>query len=599
MQSWYRSRRLPFVIAALLLVLLAALATLQWRWIGELSDMERQRLQAGLYATGVRFGEDFDRELTRVFLYFHPERMDVAPDRLTRVVEQWERWQAEAPYPRLVHALYLVRAAGRGGEDGVSLEALLPRERRFAAVAWPPELAAARDRLELEVRGSRSGSPPDPPFAHLRGLAADLPGFVFPLSFGAVDAHDPLAGAVLLVQLDRQAIAGEVLPALMRRHFGSSEGIAYAVAVIEAADPTRTVFVSDPTLPRAAFERADARVDMFGLRPLEELRASLPGHAPHAHPPQPPPWPRFAFALHAGRHAAEGWTVLVKRRDGSLEEAVATVRRHNLAISAGILGLIGITVVTFALSAQRAQRLARQQIEFVAGVTHELHTPLAAIRSAGENLADGVVVQPEQVKRYGALVEREGRRLTDMVGQMLEFAGIQSGRRTYRLEPTAVADVLAGALADSRWLLESSGLSLERNVAGDLPPLLADGAALRRAVKNLIENAVKHGAAGGWLGLQARRGAPGEVVITVADRGPGIRRDELPHLFEPFFRGRQAAAGGAPGAGLGLSLVRHIVEGHGGRVSVESGGAGGGSAFSLHLPAAPGRALLEPAERPV
>jgi len=289
--------------------------------------------------------------------------------------------------------------------------------------------------------------------------------------------------------------------------------------------------------------------------------------------------------------------VLIKRRDGSLEQAVAVVRRRNLGISVGILGLIAITVVTLALSAQRAQRLARQQMEFVAGVSHELHTPLAAIRSAGENLADGVVAHPDQVRRYGALVEREGRRLTDMVGQILEFAGIQSGRRTYRLEPIAVADVVTEALAESRWLVESSHLVVEQQVAADLPLVEGDAAALRRAVKNLIENAIKHGGSGGWVRLSATRGAPDEVTIAVADRGPGIRREDLPHLFEPFFRGRAAAAGSGPGAGLGLSLVRHIVEAHGGRVSVEAG-AEGGSVFALHLPVARQAALPAPAERP-
>jgi signal transduction histidine kinase len=281
------------------------------------------------------------------------------------------------------------------------------------------------------------------------------------------------------------------------------------------------------------------------------------------------------------------WVLAIHHREGSLEAAVAHARMHNLAVSLGILALLAITSGLMVVTTQRAQRLARQQIEFVAGVTHELHTPLTAIRSAGQNLADGVVADPQQVRRYGSLIEREGRRLTDMVGQVLELAGIQSGRRVYQVRPEEVASLVEGALEDCRGLIDDRKVQVEREIPPDLPPVLADGEALRRALRNLIENAVRHGGAEGWIGLRARR-TPDEVEITVADRGPGIRREDLPRLFEPFFRGRDAATNGVPGSGLGLSVVRHVVEALGGRVSVVSGDgdSGRGSAFTLHLPAA-------------
>jgi signal transduction histidine kinase len=238
---------------------------------------------------------------------------------------------------------------------------------------------------------------------------------------------------------------------------------------------------------------------------------------------------------------------------------------------------------------QRAQRLARLQIEFVAGVTHELNTPLTAIRSAGQNLAAGVVAEPGQVRRYGNLIESEGRRLSDMVGQALELAGIQSGRRVYHPRPVEVRDVVDGALQDCRWLLQEKSIEVEKDVDRDLPLVLADPSALRRAVQNLVENAIKYGGRAGWIGVRARQAPSGQVEITVSDRGPGIRREDLPHLFKPFFRGRDAAAGGIPGSGLGLSLVNHIAEAHGGRVTVAAGASGaagsGGSAFTLSLPA--------------
>ncbi|HEX6864296.1 MAG TPA: HAMP domain-containing sensor histidine kinase, partial [Thermoanaerobaculia bacterium] len=282
------------------------------------------------------------------------------------------------------------------------------------------------------------------------------------------------------------------------------------------------------------------------------------------------------------------WQLAIQHRVGSLETAVARARHHNMAVSLGILALVAITSGLMVVTTQRAQRLARQQIEFVAGVTHELHTPLTAIRSAGQNLADGVVADAQQVRRYGSLIEREGRRLTDMVGQVLELAGIQSGRRVYEVRPEDVEALVEGALEDCRVLLDERKVRVEREIPPGLPPVLADGAALRRALRNLIENAVRHGGTEGWIGLQAR-GAKEGVEITVADRGPGIRREDLPHLFKPFYRGKDTKTNGVPGSGLGLSVVRHVVEALGGRVSVASATTGEGergSAFTLHLPAA-------------
>jgi signal transduction histidine kinase len=258
-----------------------------------------------------------------------------------------------------------------------------------------------------------------------------------------------------------------------------------------------------------------------------------------------------------------------------------------LAISACILALIAVTTGILMVTTQRAQKLARQQMEFVAAVSHELHTPLTAMRSAGQNLADGVVADPAQVKRYGVLIESEGRRLSGMVGQVLDFAGIQSGRQAYTLQPTEIGPVVEGAVSDCRWLLQDRRARVERDVSAGLPLVLGDPAALRRALRNLIENAAKYGGTNPRIDVRARAGN-GEVEITVEDRGDGLRREDLPHLFEPFYRGRQAVAKSIAGSGLGLSVVRHIAEAHHGRIDVETGGPGEGSAFTLHLPLAPG-----------
>ncbi|HEX9942288.1 MAG TPA: HAMP domain-containing sensor histidine kinase [Thermoanaerobaculia bacterium] len=581
------SRHLPLGIAALLVLLLAVLAALQWRWIGEVSEVEQQRMRASLMASGSRFTEDFDREVTRAFFYLHPYPLEPLGDRLERVARQYARWLAEAPYPGLVRDVFHVSHNERGG---LVLKCLRPETERFDPCPWPAELEGMRRHL-LAGHSHLHGSG-HPPMALAMPAVSSLPGLVIPLPLPARRGQGSGASEPehLIVRLDERVIAREILPALTRRYFGSAEGLDYALAVVDGRDPQRTIFLSDPQVPAASFRAADVRLEMFALRPFEELQTLWVAHHQIARRRSGHHVRRIFAPPPEGRPGGGGWQLLVRHRDGSLEQAVAAVRHRNLVVSLGVLALLAATMGLLVAAAQRTQRLARQQIEFVAGVTHELNTPLTAMRSAGQNLADGVVTDPGQVRRYGVLIESEGRRLSNLVGQALEFAGIQSGRRVYHPRPVSVEEVLDGALDDCRWLLEEKRIAVEKDVSPGLPPVLADPAALRRAVQNLVENAVKYGGREGWIGLRARSAPSGEVEITVADRGPGVRREDLPRIFEPFYRGREAAAGNVPGSGLGLSLVRHVAEAHCGRVTVAAGEAGRGSAFTLHLPAAPAAA---------
>ena len=161
-----------------------------------------------------------------------------------------------------------------------------------------------------------------------------------------------------------------------------------------------------------------------------------------------------------------------------------------MAISVGVLGLLGAAFVLVMAGAHRQQRLSRQQMEFVASVSHELRTPLAVICSAGENLADGVVSDGPQVKRYGSLIETEGRRLGDMVERVLEFAGISSGKAERpRVDvdvSTVIRDAVNGVSHDAR----ERGVKVTVNADDALPRVTGDADGLRSAVQNIVGNAV-------------------------------------------------------------------------------------------------------------
>jgi signal transduction histidine kinase len=283
------------------------------------------------------------------------------------------------------------------------------------------------------------------------------------------------------------------------------------------------------------------------------------------------------------------WLLMAQHRSGSLESAVAAVRTRNLAVSSSVLLLLTMAVGLIVVSARRAQNLARQQMEFVAAVSHELRTPVSVIGAAAGNLADGVVGDPQRVRKYGETIQGEARRLAETVERVLQLAGIAAGRAAAAQTPVGPADLVHESIAGCRTEIENAAFNVEVSIADDLPVVVGDVTALKSALQNLISNAVKYGGQARWLRVSAKLdggiGAKQHVVFAVEDRGMGIEAEDKKHIFEPFYRGRDAVAQQIQGSGLGLNLVMRIAEAHGGRVTVTSE-PGKGSTFTLSLPAA-------------
>jgi signal transduction histidine kinase len=257
--------------------------------------------------------------------------------------------------------------------------------------------------------------------------------------------------------------------------------------------------------------------------------------------------------------------------------------------SFGVLGVLAVTMGLILMASQRARRLARLQMDFVAGISHELRTPLAVISSAGENIAHGVVEDKQQLIRYGNSIVKQTRQLTHLVEQVLLFAASQKSGRHYGLGPVNISEVVDAALEGTSATVAAAGFTVERHVEPGLLLANADFAALVRSLQNLITNAVKYGGESRWLRVAAMsvkdRGRAGEIDLVVEDRGIGISNDEIKHIFEPFYRSPAVNESGIHGTGLGLPLARTIVEAMGGRLTARSE-LGKGSFFVIHLPAA-------------
>jgi signal transduction histidine kinase len=291
-----------------------------------------------------------------------------------------------------------------------------------------------------------------------------------------------------------------------------------------------------------------------------------------------------AGAVHLNRSSSNAgpWTLTLRHKEGSIDAAVRAQQRRNTALSASILGVLGVSAGLVFFSARRLRAIATQQVEFVAAVSHELRTPLAVIRSAADNLADGVVHEKDQAKRYGALIRDESVRLTDMVEHVLEFAGAESPGRASR-GPVDVGEAAGAAVRAMESLASERNASVAIDISREPLKVNGDMSHLTRAISNLIGNALKYGGDTPRVTVRAVR-RDGGVEIAVADQGAGLSSSEIPRLFEPFYRGQRASETQTPGSGLGLALVKRIVESHGGRVSA-SNRPEGGALFTIQIPA--------------
>jgi signal transduction histidine kinase len=229
---------------------------------------------------------------------------------------------------------------------------------------------------------------------------------------------------------------------------------------------------------------------------------------------------------------------------------------------------------------------AERRSNFVAAVTHELKTPLTAIRMYGEMLRDGLVPTEEKRNEYYGTISDESERLSRLIDNVLEFSRLERGRRDMSISVGAVGPVLEEAAQKLRAHAEREGFRLEVAVDPDLPPVRFDRDALLQVLFNLVDNAMKYAAAAGRreVVLEARR-RDGSVEVAVRDFGPGVPAPHLSRIFEPFYRGEDELTRSAKGTGIGLALVKELAERMGAAVR-GTNAEGGGFQVCVAFPAA-------------
>lgn len=650
------------MLVVIVMLLVPALAWMQYQWLGQLSTAERERMQRTLRTAAAQFATEFDTELSRTLVSLQVDGQTIRDQNWTGYAQRYSAWTNSTNEPRLVRDVLLVDTLPGTELPVVDGGAPIPIDRlrirkwntqalTFEDATWPDDLLKVRDSLAtrfigLQVRGGRPQN--DNAGTHREASVyvslGDDNTLISPVTL--FDLPDERRGppkiSVLgftIVRLDPVIVRDTMLAALTTRHFHGGDSEAdYRVAVVHRDDPSTVVWESEPGIAKSVVEAPDVTQGFMGPRPEQVFvfARNLRGESVPVPPPPPGSTPapgderpvlseRNAPAVSAFRESKDNivvsmieregrgggrdgggrmitrgqfgnfegrWVLMAKHRAGSLEAAVAAVRMKNLVISSSVLLLLTMAIGLIVVSARRAQELARQQMEFVAAVSHELRTPVSVIGAAAGNLADGVVGDPQRVRKYGETIQGEARRLAETVERVLQLAGIAAGHAAAAQVPIQPADLIQESLGACRTEIDRAGVNVEVAIAENLPNVVGDTAALKSALQNLISNAVKYGGSAKWIRVSARRepgaGSRDHVLFAVEDHGMGIEADDRKHIFEPFYRGRDAVSQQIQGSGLGLNLVMRIAEAHGGKVNVTSE-PGKGSTFTLLLPSASAR----------
>ncbi len=588
--------KLSVVLVGLLLVLLPALAIFQYRWIGEVSVAERERLESSLREASRRFASDFDGELAKISTAL--QIRDGFPENGNVLVQRYQSWSESATYPRLIRSVSVIRMSqGTDSEfykldirSGTLEPAPLPKEfenwrDRFRP--GPLNFSPAGDGITLFSPIFRAQSP----FSERRGQEQGVgprgseqfrprgPDDFRSRGPGSGPGPGRMEGATL-IELDRDAILKELVPALVERHFSSHDETEYRVAIAVGTDPPQILYSSQGQWTAEDIAKPDESAFLLG-NPFRPNGGERRGGG---RPRTPGPFVRGGFQVAA---IGPPWQLLVKHPSGSLEQAVEQLRKRNVAISFGILLVLGAGLITLVISSQRARTLGRLHMEFAAGVSHELRTPLAVIRSAAYNLRRGIVQDKEGVEQYASIVQDEARRLSNMVDQVLLYSETQSGRKKYNLAPVDINEVIDRALTNLGPAADLDECDLATQIQPDLPPVQADASALIQCVQNLLSNALKYSKSSdgkAQIEISAEKDrTSNEVRLSVTDHGPGIDAADERHLFEAFYRGVRVGSN-VPGNGLGLHLVKKIMQAQNGRVTY-SRPHDGGARFTLHIPA--------------
>ncbi|HET8668229.1 MAG TPA: HAMP domain-containing sensor histidine kinase [Terriglobales bacterium] len=609
MNLLFKDKVLSSAGVVVLIAILALLAALQYRWSQELNDAASDRMRAGLHSSMIGLREDLNRELSSLSLAVQSDsRAPSGSMNADDYIERLDAWKRTASHPALVSEVFIWDDPAGSHPRLLHLNVA---KRGFEPSEWPLQFSRVQQPLRTLAAEMTAFAPSRSIIEgqHPAGFGRTQNRFIRPELPWMIEETVPAllhpqvvsAGTTgsaiswIIIELNPTVLQQQVFPELAQRYFGGKDGLIYDVAVMSGVGPNRLFYTSNSQFGSGTNIPTDGRMNLFGPPNSLGDPRNMPFGAVRAREDRGPAQRDWRIG-HVGlirlepfrRTAAGGdWEIIVKHRKGSLESVLALMRLRHLGISFGVLLLLAVTLAMIIVTTRRAQRLAKLQMDFVAGVSHELRTPLAVIGSAADNIADGIIEDKKKLVRYGTVIRDQSKQLSRLVEQILLFAATRQDRYQYAFTRVQVSEIIEAALADSAEIIRAAGFTVEREIEPELPRVSVDVIAVSHCLQNLIANAVKYGGDQRWIGVRAylveERRRDREVQIRVEDRGIGIDSADLQRIFDPFYRSPAVVSAQIHGTGLGLALARRIAEAMGGKLSLTSE-PGKGSCFVLHLP---------------
>lgn len=627
-------KRLPLNIASMLalvmLMLLPIFAVVQYRWLGQLSESQQEQRRSQLQNTTLIVGQEINEQYGLLQQTFCLTEEELAAQSLEDLMqERLDRWMLTAHSPLLAQIFYV-----NADEMPHAIEEYVFGERRFLR----QDASKVRGVIDQILSEPLAQMTNVPHYVHHNLSMIAVP----------IMSTAPQQNFVVL-RLDMAYFQSTFLPELKSKYLPQTSDVPYRMAI---ADSSNLIYTSDTTFGWKDVRKAHSH-SVIGLMPPLQVVLMLRQHRPL--PLQMPPSQRALpekYPIPNALNAPAPFTALSPARagnmrfprqelnrmlgdssinvltrminipelvieygSGKLELQVETLRWRNVAISFGMLLLLAGVMMLLVVLSIRTERLARQQMQFVAGVSHELRTPITVIRLASENLSDGLIADSAMARQYGDLILQESNKLWGLVEQTLEFAGIQAGKRTFDMQALDLAPIIHSALTDVQLLAKEKGIKIVAEIPNTLPLVQADSAAVRSVMVNLLTNAIKYsrnpeepattreGTVEGGIentvivrsSISAQQALKNNgnftplLTIAVQDFGRGIAKKDLDHIFEPFYRSDDVVQEQISGSGLGLAMVKYVMESHRGSVSVESSqyhqpASAHGSTFILQFP---------------
>jgi two-component system sensor histidine kinase SenX3 len=606
-KSWTKQAIYLLSISLIAILLLIVLATQQYYWARQVTNSHVHQLRTNLQSSARYLSEDVDREMARIYMQFQLDASTMRNRLWKDYAKNYEEWFNTAPHPDLIDKVYLIQVYENGQ---LYLAKYDPEVGRFLPSEWSnihQKLFENFQSVAQSINISNNTITSDVPEL----IIDDIPALVIPLSQMSLLANNPsdqtnidiLMGSLIstapkracaycaprlsvgpvfaytVVVIDQDYFREHFIPSLVYKYFAEQDTLNYNLSISPADQPPSKEELSSDI----AIDLLNIEPDKFNLLLLDssfQQYTQAPQSEQHT----------MRIIINGSQNnlqhdISRGWKLYLTHQTGSLDLAIAKMQQSDFLMSTLTVALLAISLFMILITTRRSQQLAQQKLDFVTALSHEIRTPLAIICSAGENLADGIITTPERTQAYGSRIHKEGRRLSEMVEQALEFANRHDNHSIHK-QPVNINALIETVVNDCEYRIQERHNQIHLDIEPDLPLFNGDKDGLRRALRNLVDNAIKYSEKQSEIRIsvfQQTNKHQKQLIITISDNGRGIPEAEQYNIFEPFYRSQSVINSDIPGTGLGLNLVKYVIHAHQGTIKLTSQ-INQGSTFQIQLP---------------